>query len=315
MIPASAHFVWIGQRFPWLNFAAVASAAQRGGFDRVTLHHTDDLTRESEFQALTKLSSVRCRRIDPASELDSAFGSRLVDLYRRLSAPAARSNLLRLAILATRGGVYLDLDTVTVAELGTLRAETGFFCGSERIAFPASLEQTHSPRAWLGAYARSALRDLVRRSSHAVGAFRRVEALYPAHANNAVLGAEPQHPFLFELCERALALPARDALRRYALGTSLLQRALAEMPRTDLVVHPPDVFYPLPPEISEHWFRADTRALLADALTPRTRVVHWYASVRTRKIVPAFDAAFAQRSQTLLAELLRRNLSQLSLSA
>ncbi|MFZ5897126.1 MAG: glycosyltransferase [Myxococcota bacterium] len=307
MIPAACHFVWIGDNFPWLNFAAMASAVHRGGFSRVTLHHTDDLEHEPNFRALAELPRVVRHRLDPAREIDSAYGPRLVDLYRRLLAPAARSNLLRLAILVNRGGVYLDLDTVTCADLTPLRS-AAFFCGNEHIAFPASLQRSPNPVAWSGAYLRSALRDVLRRSRRAVNLFRHVESWYPARANNAVLGAEARHPFLFELCERALALPGHVAMRRYALGTSLLQTALADTRRRDLVVHPPDVFYPLPPEISEHWFRADTHARLADALSARTRVVHWYASVRTRKIVPRFDASFLRDSRLLLAELLRRAL-------
>jgi hypothetical protein len=48
--------------------------------------------------------------------------------------------------------------------------------------------------------------------------------------------------------------------------------------RDDLTIQEPHVFYPLPPEISEHWFRIGRSVRLDAVLLPETRVVHWYAS-------------------------------------
>jgi hypothetical protein len=50
----------------------------------------------------------------------------------------------------------------------------------------------------------------------------------------------------------------------------------------DLTVHPPDVFYPLGPEIAEHWVRPARGELARELVRPETRVVHWYASTRAR---------------------------------
>ena len=75
---------------------------------------------------------------------------------------------------------------------------------------------------------------------------------------------------------------------RFALGTHLLQDAVSR--HTGLIeVHPAPVFYPLGPEISEHWFRSVRKPKLDAVLSPATRVVHWYASVRTRDLVPQVD--------------------------
>ena len=216
MIPGSAHFIWIGQDFPWLHWAAVASARHNGGFDRVVLHHTDDLSQAPWFAMLRELEGVECLHLNAAAELEQAAGPKLIDRYRTLSAPAARANVLRVALLVNQGGVYLDLDTVTIQSLTGLREQCAFFCGEERLAFPASLSRSRSPFAWGAAYLRTAARDLARRSPAGVGWFAHIRHLYPTAANNAVLGASAQHPFLRELCARMLELPSNASRRRYA---------------------------------------------------------------------------------------------------
>lgn len=311
MIPATAHFIWIGREFPWLNWAALASAQRNGGFERVLLHHTDDLSSAPWFRELRQHPQIECRRLNADAELERAAGTKLVARYRTLSAPAARANVLRVALLLNHGGVYLDLDTVTTQSLTPLRRESAFFCGAERLAFPAALSHSRSPSAWAAALLRTTARDVARRSTHGVRWFERIVHLYPTAANNAVLGATAQHPFLHELCERMLALSASESQRRYALGTSLLQHALAES-RAKLTVHPPEVFYPLGPELSEHWFRLDTKAVLDDVLAPTTRVVHWYASVRTLQAAPRVKPDWVRRQaqHQLLSALLQRALGE-----
>lgn len=308
MIPASAHFIWIGRDFPWLHRVALESAALHGGFDEVLLHHTDDLSGARWWRSLEQVSGVSCRRLAPEVEVDAAFGVKLVDRYRALTGPTARANVLRVALLLNRGGTYLDMDTVTVRSLHPERSEATFFCGTERIAFPGTLRGSKNPVRWGMALVRTGVRDLVRRSAHGVSAFRAIERLYPTAANNAVLGATRGHAFLRELGDRMLRLPLREVRRRYALGTALLQRALGETSCRGLTVYPPEVFYPLGPELSEHWFRRESRAQLADVLSPGTRVVHWYASVRTRAVVPHIDPAWLARQgeAQLLSALLRR---------
>ena len=85
-------------------------------------------------------------------------------------------------------------------------------------------------------------------------------------------------------------------LVRYALGTHLLQEVVAaHAGDAALVVHPPPVFFPLSPEISEHWFRkTGSKPRLYEILRPETRVVHWYASVRTKSVVPLVDPDYVR---------------------
>jgi len=102
-----------------------------------------------------------------------------------------------------------------------------------------------------------------------------------------------------------LAMPAARRTVRFALGTHLLQDRVRAYAGADLRLEPPEVFYPLPPEISEHWFRRTGHAVLSDVVRPETRVVHWYASVRTAKLVPRIDPAWvrANRERVLFAAL------------
>ena len=288
MIPATAHFLWFGSELPWIHSLSVRTAAQNGGFERVVLHHADPLG-AAELEATR---GVELRRLEPHAFLESVehFGPGLVDVYRRLSAPAARANVLRAALLWREGGVYLDTDTVTLASLTPLR-QAAAFCGTERIAFPGALRWYE----YGGALLRTSIRDLLRRQRDGWRLFRRIETWYPARANNAVLGAVPGHPFLGELVRRMTKVPRSRQLVRYELGTTLLQATLAEYRGGDVVVHDPEVFYPLGPEISEHWFRLTEDPRPSEVVGPTTRVVHWYASVRTRRVVRDADPDYVRR--------------------
>jgi len=108
------------------------------------------------------------------------------------------------------------------------------------------------------------------------------------------MGAEPNSPFI-EQCLRAMAaLPTERQRQAYALGPDLLQDLIAHDHWSDLIIHDPEVFYPLPPEISEHWFRTRPAVSLEKVLSPATRVVHWYASVRTRPRVALISPAYVR---------------------
>jgi hypothetical protein len=294
-VPALGHFIWFGKRLPWIYALGVRSAARRGGLQRVVLHHADPLD-EADCRELGAEPRVELRPLQPESVLEStgALGPRLVDLYQRLTAPAARANVVRAALLVAEGGVYLDTDTVTVATLDPLREAGGVFCGEERLVFPASVTWRR-PGSYALALARTAVRDAMRRVPDGWRAFRRIEHLYPRAVNNAVLGGTPGHPFFHELLGRMVAVPASRQRVRYELGTKLLERTVSSWRGADLRVLEPSVFYPLGPEISQHWFRTTRAVRLDQMLLPDTRVVHWYASVRTRAVIPAAGPAWIRR--------------------
>jgi hypothetical protein len=298
MIPGRAHFVWLGERLPFVYALAAASAAKRGGFERVLFHHTDRLDREPAFAFLARAPHVEARLLDAVALIEQAGGPRLVDCYLELEQPAARSNVLRAALLREQGGVYLDTDTVTLASLSGLRSRGGCFCGEERLVFPKSRGPRWASLLDPRALGRTLARDVCRRLPSGYRHFRRIEPWYRTAVNNAVLGAEPHHPFIEELVLRMAALPRSERRVRYALGVHLLQSTVAEWRGGGVHVERPDVFFPLGPEISEHWFREQRRLDLAEIVSPRTLVVHLYASVRIReklaRVSPAWIRSHAR---------------------
>jgi len=297
-IPAKVHFCWIGPQLPWAYVFAVLSAAERSGMPEVILHHTDALDRNSEVEALSGAAGITLRRIDPIACLTHAggalgIGQQLAAIYGTLSSPAARTDILRAAILFQQGGIYLDMDTVTVSSLLPL-LDTMQFAGCEYIVWPYVVRSSRSPVKWARSLTLDLSRKAMRRMDGGWESFRRVQQFYYRGINNAVLGAEANSTF-FAHYLRAMSTVASDRLRAaYALGPDLLQNLIDGGGRSDLIVHDPEVFYPLPPEISEHWFRMRDAVELESVLSPRTRVVHWYASVRTGPRVALVSPAYVR---------------------
>ncbi|HRE92375.1 MAG TPA: glycosyltransferase [Myxococcota bacterium] len=234
------------------------------------------------------------------------LGPRLEAIANRLEKPAARANLLRAALLYSEGGIYLDTDTLTLRPFDDLRQGFGAFCGEEHIVFPAAVAGDRRPLVMASALARSAAREGLRLMPDGWAAFGRVSDWYHRAANNAVLGARPGHPLMRRLLEGMTRVPDDKVTVRFALGTHLLQKTLADFGEYDLWVAPPAVFYPLGPEISQHWFKPARRLRLDEMVRPETRVVHWYASVRCAEILPVIDRAWVadNRHEVPIAALL-----------
>lgn len=300
MIPSVAHFLWVGRSMPYAHAISARTAVARAGLDRVVLHHVDPLEGSAWRSMLERTAGLELRRLAAEPLLESAQGPRLVDVYRRLTQPASRVNVLRAAVLATEGGVYLDTDTVTVRELHSL-LDAKAFCGEESIVFPRVVMRSRDPRVLALAGVRHAVRDVLRRTPGGWRAFRAIGRWYPRAVNNAVLGTAAGGEFIRELLARMVALPPERQLVRFALGTHLLQELVEDRRGSaEIVVHPPETFYPLAPEISEHWVRRVYGGgdAAREMCTRETRIVHWYASVRTKRFVgelsPRYVRANAQ---------------------
>jgi hypothetical protein len=277
---------------------AILSAAERSELPEIILHHTDVLEDGAGLRALGNAAGVRLSRIDPAAPLTEAgralgLGGDLLALYRRLDSPVLRTDVLRAAILYLRGGVYLDLDTITTASLLPL-LDTPNFVGSEFIVWPHAVRVSRSPAVWARHLTLDLLRKMMRRMPRGWRAFRSVEKFYFRGLNNAVMGAEANSPLFADYLRAMLALPPARQTQVYALGPDLLQEVVDRYQRDDLTIHEPRVFYPLPPEISEHWFRDYDAVRLDDVLSAETRVVHWYASVRTRARVAQINPQYVR---------------------
>jgi hypothetical protein len=289
---------------------AIRTAVLHGGFDRVILHCDRRLDHLPAWRELEGLERFEVRPIDLEHTIAACgpWASKLAHIAARLEKPAARANLLRAALLYVEGGVYLDTDTLTLRALTDLRQGFGAFCGEENIVFPATVAHDRRPLTMVAALVRSAVREGLRLAPNGWSAFEKVARYYHRAANNAVLGARPGHPLIKRLLTGMMAVPEKSVTVRFALGTHLLQRTLAQRREYDLWVAPPAVFYPLGPEISQHWFLPTTRLELDMMVKPETRIVHWYASVRCDDHLPVIDRAWvAKNADTVpLAALLLR---------
>jgi hypothetical protein len=308
-IPARVHFCWIGPRLPWAYVFAILSAAERSGLPEIILHHTDALERGAEASALTGAAGVTLDHIDPIDCLtqvgtDLGVGDRLAALFDGLDSPVKRTDVLRAAILFQQGGIYLDLDTVTVASLAPL-LDAVQFVGCEYIVWPGFVRASRSPARWARSFALDLLRKAMCRMPDGWEAFRQVERYCYRSVNNAVMGAEPNAPFFARYLRAMLAVPTERLHEAYSLGPDLLQALVGHDRQGDLTIHDPRVFYPLPPEISRHWFRISGAVRLDKVLSPETRVVHWYASVLANSpIAPITPASVrAQRGRQLYSAL------------
>ncbi len=307
MIPATAHFVWFGTAFPYPHVLALRSAARHGGFERVVLHHADDLSGGEYWAETCAIEGFEARPLVPEALLSAVpeHGPALTALFARLEQPAARANMVRAALLFLEGGVYLDTDTITVASLDELRT-SGVFYGVEHVVLPANVARSVNPLLRLKALGQDGLRDVCRRLPRGWRHFRKIQDGYHTAANNAVLASTPGHRFVAELLRRMATMEPRRQRVRYALGTHLLQEVSVDAAADDVTECPPPVFYPLGPEISEHWFRPGTAANLDEIVAQQTRVVHWYASVRTKTIVPKMTPDAIVAGDTAFCALARR---------
>jgi hypothetical protein len=297
-IPARVHFCWIGSSLPWAYVFAVLSAAERSELPEIILHHTDILEDGAELRALKSAARVRLSRLDPLECLAETgrrlgVGGDLVVLYQGLDTPVMRTDVLRAAILYLQGGVYLDLDTVTIASLLPL-LDTPQFVGTEFIVWPYVVRTSRSPIVWARHLALDLLRKILRRMPHGWKTFKHVERFYFRGVNNAVMGAEANSSLLSAYLQAMLALPPERRTQAYALGPDLLQDVVDHYQQDDLTVEEPEVFYPLAPRISEQWFRIYPGARLNGVLSAKTRVVHWYASVRTKSRVALIDPKYVR---------------------
>jgi hypothetical protein len=308
LIPLRAHFIWLGAELPWVHVLAIRSAAERGGFERVVLHHDEDLSPAPHYGALRAIDRLELRRLEVRDLLGrcSPLASALGPIFDGLPTPPIRKDLIRLALLYLEGGVYLDLDTVTVGSFVELCAEADAFCGEERIVFPGNVRHSKNPAVQLQAQLRNGIRDVLGYVPRGWALFRAVERFYPRAANGAVLASAPRGRFVTAALERLIELPPAVQRRSCGIGPHLIQEMAAKFARPDLVVHPPPVFYPLGPEISRHWFYLrEGQARLDQVLRPETRVVHWYGSVGNQKMTSTIDPAFvrANAGRQLFSEL------------
>ncbi|MEW2514689.1 glycosyltransferase [Streptomyces sp. NPDC046870] len=109
------HFYWSGQEFDFGHFLAVASAAAHAP-GRVVVIVDEEPAGNRYFELLRSVPRVE---IEPLC-LEELMSPAHADLYRRMTFVAHRSDLVSFCVLASRGGLYLDTDTLTRRPLGEL---------------------------------------------------------------------------------------------------------------------------------------------------------------------------------------------------
>lgn len=309
MIPSIAHFVWYGSRLPYLHALAIRSAATHGGFESVRLHHADPLDGLPHVVSLHDLPSFELVPLDDRALCEEASGPSLADLISQLASPVARSNLVRTALVYRDGGVYLDMDTLTIRPFDEVLTTAPGFLGEEHIVFPSEVVASWDPRVKAKAYLKTTVRDGFRRLPHGYRYFPRVEKHYHRAVNGAIMGGVTGHAFFAQYLSAMTKVPRARRNKPHALGTHLLQATYKSYEGDDLHAFPPPYFYPLPPEISAHWFRFYRDGVdPMEVVDPKTCCVHWYASVRTKKIVKTVDETKLRRvaGQQLFAGLATR---------
>jgi hypothetical protein len=286
-------FVWFGRVLPAFARIAITSALRHNPDARVSLFHGDPVSDSGWLARETRLD-LRPVSIEalleavaqvPASESGAAplDTQRLEQLWNALSAPAARSNLVRLLALYAEGGVYLDTDTITLRCLRPL-LDRSAFCGTEHILWPKHKFRPSHPHFWLCGPALMALRYMLAHVPYGFRLQRRLLPWYDVAVNNAVLGFAKGHVLLERALRRATQLDPRQWTKRFRLGTHLLQETLGSRdrpPGASIDLLSPGHFYPLGPVTSLHYLRryADAPALARELVGEQAYVVHWYASV------------------------------------
>lgn len=285
-VPALLHFVWYGRSLPWFAALAVESALRACPSAQAILWTGDTLEGDAQLASLRAQPRFTLRALpEPGALLDdpddATTAALLTALLHALPSPAARANLMRLVILARYGGVYLDTDTLTLRDLAAL-LPGGAFCGVEHVVWPLEKRQRAPLYPIVGGAWRELARAVCARVPRGEALFAHVAPLFFEAANNAVIGAPARHPLIMRMLTLVGALSAEERMRRYRLGTHLLQQALAQDALSPTMrTLPPSAFYPLGPELSRQYFRhrRDVEAALARIVSPETYLVHWYASV------------------------------------
>ncbi len=301
MIPNRFLFVWTGARFPYFARLAVESALVADPDARVEIHLFGDRpTRDPEFRNVAtydRVDIVDVEYDDVFNGLD-APASRYRDLLAQIPSTAysAQSNLVRLGALHKRGGVYLDFDVIVRRDVRHL-LDCDAFVGTERVWRADEARVRGDRQLWMvpSACAYAWAFALRYADTHIFDGRGVLEPLArPADgvwstvgANNAVLGARPNAPFVRRLLASALAA---DPSVRFALGPTLVTRAIAER-RDDVRVLPPPVFYAQPPSYSFRLFDAGAPPLPDEAV-----LIHYVSSNHGRRLRRITEVDVEQRA-------------------
>jgi len=293
MIPNRIFFIWLGKNFPWSAGIAVLSALRIQKPEEVVVYSDIELQGEG-LDLIKNERGIAFKIIAHSIFKDLGDNGICGELYNKVKSPASKANLLRLALLYKHGGIYLDTDTVFVKPVDDLLKFKGF-CGTETVALPRELFKSINPFAYFICGLRFAWRFFCTYCPHGEQIFRKTERFFSRSANNAVLASEAKNPIIESAFEEINLMKESTRLRRYRLGTHLLQNITQNKSSEFMEVLPSCYFYPLGPEICRHYFLDGSRKRLDKILLPETRIVHWYNSVERRFLSEPLNAAWISK--------------------
>jgi len=280
MIPNRVFFIWFGNKLPLSTGLAILSAKQVQKPEETILYlesKKEDINGEG-YDLIKDEHGITLKKIDDSIFADLEDNGICKRLFHILKSPASKVNLLRLALLYKEGGVYLDTDTIAIKPWNDLLQYKGF-CGLEPVAFPQELYHSKNPFSYLLAWIRFLWKFLCVYIPRGEQIFRLTEKFYSFCANNAVLGSEAKNPFFKKVFAAINEMKEKEQLKRYRLGTHIIQKVTGNKSSEIMKLFPPAYFYPVGPDVSVHLFRKGSAKRLNKILLPQTRIVHWYNSV------------------------------------
>jgi hypothetical protein len=293
VIPNRIFFIWLVKNFPWSAGVAVLSALRAQKPEEIIVYSDIELQSEG-FDLIKGEKGIAFKIIDSSVFKDLGDNGVCEELYSKVKSPASKANLLRLALLYKYGGIYLDTDTVFIKPIDDLLSFKGF-CGKETVALPIELFESINPFAYLICGLQFVWRFFCTYYPGGEQIFRKTEKFFSQSANNAVLASEAKNPIIAKAFEEINFMKESTRLRRYRLGTHLLQSITQNKSSEFMEVLPSCYFYPLGPEICRHYFLDGTTKRLNKILLPETRIVHWYNSVERRFLNEPLNAAWLDK--------------------
>lgn len=281
MIPDRLIFIWLGKTFPWTGGVAIKSAADIQKPKSIWLVHEGMETSGPGYDLIKDLPNLEIIPVENSHFEGLGDDGLCHELFHTLKSPASRANLLRLALLFKHGGVYLDTDVIVVKPFRDMLELHGFV-GVEPVALPATLFKSINPFRWIYCGLQFAFREFCARIPNGFKLFRLLEFGFSAAVNNAVIGAEPGNATICKAFEFIKHMPEQERLKRFRLGTRLLQNVTKNKSCESMIILKAPFFYPLGPEISAHWFKNGSDQKLEQLILSDTRIVHWYNSVEGR---------------------------------
>lgn len=283
------HFVWQSDHFPYYCRLAVESAVAAMPDTPITIHLLSRVRHDRHLRVVASEPTVSVSSVSLEDIFEPCPGGsgRYLAVVRRLSSPAALSNLVRLAILHHRGGVYLDTDLIVLRSLHD-PDDHGAYVGHEwvwganraRVEGRWRLAARSTTVPWVLRYGAVRLDTAVTGGRLGLAETLDRARHHRLQVNNAVIGAPRRAAFVEAALATALEV---DPTRRFALGPSLLDDIARALPRSVHVL-PPSRFYPVAPGESFRCFGDVTLRLPSDAM-----VLHYVAS-NHRRLLERLDA-------------------------